>query len=191
MVWNRGHPGSSPGVTRHHRALPAVAIAAAAALSSACGSGDGASVAGDELSPSSPATAGATTVAPDGEAGSGQQAELEFEDQAGDGSTVVVGTVSAPEGGFVVLTADGADDAVLGWSEVQVGTSADVEVTLDPPLDADTDLVATLYADTDGDGSFDPEADEVVPAPIDGGDTDDDVSELSDPVQDDARYSLG
>ena len=185
-------PGQQSRVTRHHRALLAVPTAAVVVLLSACGSGDGAPVAdGDDVSPSSPATAGQTTELPGGEAGSGQQADLEFEDQTGDGSTVVVDTVSAPEGGFVVLTADGADDAVLGWADVQVGTSSDVEVSLDQPLEADTELVATLYADTDRDGSFDPGADEVVPAPIDGGDTDDEVSDLSDPVQDDARYSLG
>ncbi|WP_299956040.1 hypothetical protein [uncultured Modestobacter sp.] len=179
-------------MTRHHRALLAVPTAAVVVLLSACGSGDGAPVADDDgVSPSSPATAGQTTALPGGRAGSGQQADIEFEDQSGDGSTALVGTVSAPEGGFVVLTADGADDAVLGWADVQVGTSSDVEVSLDPPLAADTALVATLYADTDRDGSFDPGADEVVPAPIDGGDADDDVSQLSDPVEDDAQYTVG
>lgn len=184
-MWNHGHPGSSPGVTRSHRLLFATVAASSALLLSACGDD---APEGDAPA-SSPATAGETTVAPEGESGSDQQADLSFEDQSGAGDSAVVDTVSAPQGGFVVVAAD--DGAVLGSTQVQVGTTDDVTVDLDPPLTADTDLTATLYADTDGDGEFDPDADEPVPAPIDGGDPDDDESDESDTVDDDASYTVG
>jgi len=174
-------------VTTRHRILPVVCTAAALAVLSACGSGDGAPQ--GDAPPSSPATAGETTVAPGGEAGSDQMADLEFEDQSGNGSSVVVDTVSAPQGGFVVLTA-GDSDTVLGSMQLKVGTTDDVEVSLDTPLTADADLTATLYADTDGDGEFDPDVDQPVPAPISGAEPGDDVSDDSDVVTDDAEYSL-
>ena len=185
-MWNRGPVGSSPGVRTDYRALAAVPAAAALLLLSACGD----DAPEGDAPPSSVATAGETTVAPEGESGSDQMADLSFADQSGDGSTVVVDTVSAPQGGFVVVTAaDGG--APLGSVQLQVGTSDDVEVSLDQPLTATTELTATLYADTDGDGEFDPDVDQVVPAPIDGGDASDDESDRSDPVDDDAEYTVG
>ena len=181
-----GRPGNDPAVTTRHRILPAVCTAAVLAVLPACGSGGGAPQ--GDAPPSSLATAGETTVAPGGEAGSGQQADIEFGDQSGDGGTAVVDTVSAPEGGFLVIVVD--DDTVLGSVQLPVGTTSDVEVPLDPALTEDAELTATLYADTDRDGEFDPEVDQVVPAPISGADPDDDTATPADPVQDDAEYSL-
>ena len=61
------------------------------------------------------------------------------------------------------------------------GVATDVQVTLDPALTEDTDLEATLWADTDQDGAFDPAQDDRVPEPDDDGDDDDDdVSEDAD-----------
>jgi hypothetical protein len=178
--------GQQSQVTRRRRSLLVLPIAAALILLSGCGD----DAPEGDAPVSSPATAGETTVAPEGESGSDQQADLEFEDQSGDGSSVVVDTVSAPQGGFVVVTAEGADTP-LGSVQVKVGTTDDVEVSLDTPLTADTDLTATPYADTDGDGEFDPTADQAVPAPISGDDTSDDTSDDSDVVDDGAQYSLG
>ncbi|NIH66068.1 DUF7282 domain-containing protein [Modestobacter marinus] len=160
------------------------AVSAAVLVLSACGGGEGAP-AGDAPA-SSPATAGETTIAPGGESGSGTMADLEFEDQTGAGDRVVVATVNAPGGGFVVVSADGE---VLGATSVQVGTTPDVEVELDPALTADTDLTVILYADTDADGEFDPEVDEPVPAPVDA--TDDEAVDASEPLQEDAAYTVG
>ncbi|WP_369140663.1 DUF7282 domain-containing protein [Modestobacter versicolor] len=144
---------------------------------------------------SSPATAGETTVAPGGQAGSDQQADLSFEDQSGDGSSAVVDTVSAPQGGFVVVTVDEDDrpddGTVLGSTQVQVGTTDDVEVALEPALTEDTDLEATLFADTDGDGEFDQDADQPVPEPVSGSDDADDSADDSDVVDDGAGYTVG
>ncbi|WP_138758018.1 DUF7282 domain-containing protein [Modestobacter altitudinis] len=172
-------------MTRRRRPLLVLPTTAAIILLSGCGD----DAPEGDAPPSSPATAGETTVAPEGQSGSDQQADLEFEDQSGDGSSVVVDTVSAPQGGFVVVTAEGSD-VPLGSVRVQVGTTDDAEVPLDAPLTADTDLTATLYADTDGDGGFDPSADQAVPEPISGDDSSDDTSDDSDVVDDGAEYSL-
>jgi hypothetical protein len=185
-VWNHGRRGSSPDVTRRRR--PLLVLPAAAALILLSGCGDDAPE--GDAPVSSPATAGETTVAPEGESGSDQQADLEFADQSGDGSSVVVDTVSAPQGGFVVVTAAGSA-APLGSAQFEVGTTDDVAVPLDTPLTAAADLTATLYADTDGDGAFDPTADQAVPEPISGDDSSDDTSDETDVVDDGAAYSLG
>ena len=181
-MWNRERLGSSPVVRCDYRATLVVPAAAAAVLLAGCGDdppeGDAA--------PSSPAAAVESTVAPEGQSGSDQMAALSFEDQSGDGSSAVVDTVSTPQAGFVVVTSDEDDGqgTVLGSALLQVGTNDDVEVTLDPPLTQESDLTATLYADTDNDGEFDPAADQVVPDP-------DDTDGDPDPVEDGAEYRLG
>ncbi|WP_409329036.1 DUF7282 domain-containing protein [Trujillonella humicola] len=123
-------------------------------------------------------------------AGSDAAADLEFDDQSGDGAGAVVSRVSAPQGGFVVVTVDDDDrpddGTVLGWTAVDPGVSTDVVVPLGPRLDRDTDLQATLHADTDGDGRFDPAVDQPVPEP----DDDDDDVDDDDVVDDDADYRL-
>ncbi|HUU61970.1 MAG TPA: hypothetical protein VMX37_06255 [Acidimicrobiia bacterium] len=84
-------------------------------------------------------------------------AALVFEDQLIDGSAVVVGSVTLPAEGFVVLQADavGAPGEVVGVSEViGRGTVADVVVPLFLPLDAAAVLHATLHVDMDRDGRF-------------------------------------
>lgn len=90
--------------------------------------------------------------------------DIEFDDQDGDGTTVLVSRVSAPGAGFVVVSVhDGG--SVLGWAAVDAGASDDVRVPLDPGLTRDTELDATLYADTDGDGVFDADSDRPVADP--------------------------
>ena len=172
-------------MTSRHRILSVASSAAVLVVLAGCGS----DAPQGDAAPSSPATAGETTVAPEGQSGSDQQAGISFEDQSGDGSTAVIDTVSSPQGGFVVVS--GAGGTVLGSAQLQVGTTDDVQVALDPPLTATADLRATLYADSDGDGEFDAGTDQPVPAPISGTDEDDDVSSASDPVEDDAEYTVG
>lgn len=174
--------GQDAGMNTSRRAL--LAVPAAVLLLSACGGGEGAPA--DALPP--PATPEETAMPPLGESGSGTMADLEFEDQTGAGESVVVATVNAPGGGFVVVS---ADDEVLGATDVQVGTTPDVQVDLDPALTEDTELTATLYADTDTDGEFDPAVDEPVPEPVDA--TDDEVVELdeTEPLEETAEYTVG
>ena len=132
-------------------------------------------------------TSGAPATPADGggaAAGSDAAAEVTFEDQSGAGDLAVVARVALPVAGFVVVTVDEGDDdddRVLGATVLPAGVVTDVQVPLDPPLTEDTDLEATLYADTDGNGVFDPAQDEEVPEPDDDGDDeDDDVSEEAD-----------
>ena len=130
-------------------------------------------------------TSGAPATPADGggaAAGSDAAADVTFEDQSGAGTLAVVARVALPVAGFVVVADDeGDDDRVLGATVLPAGVVTDVQVPLDPPLTEDADLAATLYADTDGNGVFDPAQDEVVPEPDDDGDDeDDDVSEEAD-----------
>ncbi len=84
-------------------------------------------------------------------------AAIVFEDQLVDGSAVVVGSVTLPAAGFVVLQADaaGAPGEVIGVSEViGRGTVAGVVVPLFLSLDAEAVLHATLHVDMDQDGRF-------------------------------------
>ncbi|MGY2079223.1 DUF7282 domain-containing protein [Modestobacter sp. SYSU DS0657] len=113
-------------------------------------------------------------------------AEVEFDDQSGDGSSVTVARVAMTVDGFVViLPGDGSDDdateaEALGSTAVPAGEATDVEVPLSPALTEDTDLQAVLYGDTDEDGDFDPAVDQRIP------DTDDDDGDVSD----DASYTV-
>jgi predicted RNA-binding protein with TRAM domain len=119
-------------------------------------------------------------------AATGEVADVEFEDQSGAGDLATVARVVLPVDGFVVLTADDGDDdededdPVVGSTAVLAGESSEVPVPLSPPLTEDTELEATLYGDTDGDGLFDQSIDQQIP----DSDGDDDVS-------DDAEYTVG
>ena len=166
------------------RLLPAVPVLAALVLLGACGSEEATVPAASPAAPSSAPVASSTPPPAGGSAGSDAAAEVSFEDQSGPGDTVTVARVALPAAGFVVVTADDGDDGtdddrLAGATALPPGVTTDVQVTLDRPLAEDTDLEATLWADTDGDGAFDPSRDQRVAAP--GGD--DDVSE-------DADYSV-
>ena len=107
--------------------------------------------------------------------------DLEFQDQVGAGDTALVARVGMPTAGFVVVS--GEDGAVLGSAEVGEGAASDLEVPLDPPLTEDAELTAALYADTDGDGAFDPAADEQLR------ESPDDEAE-DEPIEVDASYDV-
>jgi hypothetical protein len=84
-------------------------------------------------------------------------AAIVFGDQLVDGSAVVIGLVTLPADGFVVLQADaaGVPGDVVGVSElIGRGTVADVTVPVFPPLDGETVLHAALHIDMDQDGRF-------------------------------------
>jgi hypothetical protein len=98
-----------------------------------------------------PATAGATVelLPPLG------PAEIMLEDQRSDGATVVVAEVTLPAGGFLATHADedGVPGVILGMSGLlPEGTSTDVTVTLDRPLESSQAVFAVAYVDRDGDG---------------------------------------
>lgn len=182
------------------RLLFSAAAVSVLALVSACGGdsdegttgGSGISVPSSSSSAASSSAASTPTAsssAPgssDAVGGSGA-ADVEFADQSGAGDVVRVARVGLPAAGFVVITADDDgdgdgddDDRFVGATPLPAGTSTDVPVTLDPPLTADSDLEAILYADTDGDGAFDAAVDQRVRETEEDDDEDDDVSEDAD-----------
>ena len=82
---------------------------------------------------------------------------LVFEDQRVEGSAVIVGSVTLPSAGFVVLQSDasGTPGEVVGVSElIGRGTVSGVVVPLFFPLEAGVVLHATLHIDMDGDDQF-------------------------------------
>lgn len=84
-------------------------------------------------------------------------AAIVFEDQMVDGAAVVVASVDLPAEGFVVVQSDlgGNPDAVIGVSAaLGRGTTAEVVVPLDVPLESAALLHATLHVDMDRDGRF-------------------------------------
>lgn len=84
-------------------------------------------------------------------------AEVVFEDQESDGASIVVASVTLPSPGFIAVhgNANGSPGPVIGHSDLlPAGTSTDVTVTLDDPLEA-TDLVFPMaHIDVDGDGVY-------------------------------------
>jgi hypothetical protein len=98
-------------------------------------------------------------------------------DQSGDGSAVLIDEVTIEGGGgFVVVHLDdeGAPGEVLGNAEIPEGTSTDVTVTLDSPVEDDVTLWPMLHFDAGEMGTYEfPGADgpvvvdgEVVVVPI-------------------------
>jgi hypothetical protein len=164
------------------RTLCAIPAAATTALLLAgCGSDD------QPASAAAATTVTSTAPAPStgSSAGGGGEAEVSFDDQSGAGDSVRVARVALPEAGFVVVTADDDegdedDDRLVGWTVLPAGVATDVVVPLSPALTQDSDLEATLWADTDGNGSFDAAVDQRVRE--DDGDGDD--------VSEDADYDL-
>lgn len=138
-----------------------IVIAIAAVSVAACGGSTPSAEAGITLpaapvvAPSAESSRATSTAAP--ATVRDPNADLEVEDQSGDGRTVRVDEVEASAPGFVAIwTLDGV---LLGSAPVRPDT-----VLLRVRLDADAgnrELRAVLYRDN-GDGRFDPSADPVV-----------------------------
>ncbi len=177
------------GRIRMLTAVPALLLLAACGGDEPAGDTAGGTAASSPTSPEAPAPGPAESSPGDDSATA--PADVEIEDQSGSGDSAVVARVSAPDAGFVVILLDEDDDRpvgerLLGVAAVPAGVSTDVEVSLDPPLQGgETDIEAVLYADTDGDGEFDPATDRPVPEADDDDDDDDD-----DVVDDDADYRV-
>jgi len=126
----------------------ALMLLALALVAAACGDDDASTDA--STTTAAPATTEAATpeMAP---------AEVVFEDQESDGTTIVVASVTLPSPGFIAVhgNADGGPGPVIGNSELlPAGTSTDVTVTLDEPLAA-TDMVFPMaHIDVNGNGEY-------------------------------------
>jgi S-layer glycoprotein len=82
---------------------------------------------------------------------------LGADDQTTDGLGIVIATVTLPSPGFVAVhgDADGGPGPVIGHSALlPAGTSTDVEVMFDAPVDASTALYPMVHIDLDGDGEY-------------------------------------
>ena len=108
---------------------------------------------------SSAATEETTTSTPD--AGSAAPATapalVGVEDQMSDGTTIIVASVELPSDGFIAVHADnaGSPGAVIGNSDLlPAGTSNDVSITLDTPLDGTSIVWPMAHIDIDGDGVY-------------------------------------
>lgn len=85
-------------------------------------------------------------------------AELDVDDQGGDGSQVVIDEARLTSGVGLVVVVDPVTRAVLGSVAIPQGGARDLRVPLSPAVTGSRELVAMLYAD-DGDGEFDPSRD--------------------------------
>jgi len=162
-------------------AQPAPAAAPDAPASSAAVPAPEASSASSSASSSPSASTSPTPTA--GDTVADDDAELDVEDQRGDGRSVAVEEVQLTSGsGFVaVYTRDGQ---LLGSAEVGRGRTLTVE--LDEPIPATGEYRAVLFAD-DGDGTFDAETD---PRVVEADDDDDDQDDDEDAVDDEFDYRL-
>jgi len=117
-----------------------------ALVAAACGDDDATTT--TTIAPTTTAAAAGPAMSP---------AEVIFEDQSSDGTTIVVASVTLPSPGFIAVhgNADGSPGPVIGHSDLLLsGTYTDVTITLDQPLQA-TDLVFPMaHIDVDGDGIY-------------------------------------
>ncbi len=84
-------------------------------------------------------------------------AAITVEDQMSDGTTIVIRSVELPSAGFIAVHADngGSPGAVIGHSALlPAGTSRDVVVTLDTPLEGTSVVWPMAHIDVDGDGEY-------------------------------------
>ncbi len=89
-----------------------------------------------------------------------RSASVTFEDQETEGDSLTVASVTMSQGGFVTIhdatVGDDAIGSVRGTSSyLEAGTSEDVEVSLDTPVEASGQFFAMPHLDTDGDETYD------------------------------------
>jgi plastocyanin len=162
-------------------------LAALAILTAACGDDDDAAddTGADEEQTQ---TDGAPSMGP---------AELEVEDQSGDGSEVVVASVTLPADGFIAVhaDADGSPGPVIGHSELlPSGESTEVTVVLDEPLGSSATVWPMAHIDTNQNGEYDfdpPDVTDDGPATLDGGDVATSPLELTVEGGDDGDDAVG
>lgn len=88
-------------------------------------------------------------------------ASISYTAQSSDGRTITIDHVDMVGGGFVAvhdpsLLGGAVLDSVVGHSELlEPGTHQDVEITLEPPIQASQTLIPMPHQDTDGDGTYD------------------------------------
>lgn len=202
-------------MTKTFRTLPALAGAAALALTlSACGSDEPATTpapapaATTEAAPSAPATSAAPSASASADDDSSpssspstsastpsgntstvpeNSAEVDVDDQRGDGTSITLQQVRITEGtGFVAIYT--RDNVLLGSAEV-TPNDAPTSIKLSDPVPATGELTAVLFGD-DGDGKFDAEKDPRLVEADDDDDNDDNDADDNDTIEEDFDYTL-
>jgi S-layer glycoprotein len=104
-----------------------------------------------------PAATTTTAAADEAEGPATSPAEVVFDAQNSDGTSIVVASVTLPASGFIAVhsNADGSPGPVVGHSDLlPAGTTTDVTVTLDTPLAATDLLFPMAHIDIDEDGVY-------------------------------------
>lgn len=136
------------------RRLVLLMTAVLALVVAACGGADT-----TETTTSEAAATTTTSVAP-GTTAAGpatSPAEIVFEAQESDGSSIVVASVTLPSQGFIAVhaNADGSPGPIIGHSELlPEGTSTEVAVDLDTPLESTDLLFPMAHIDMDENGEY-------------------------------------
>jgi len=130
----------------------APAVSALLLLAAACSSNDADGTTTDApVATDAPAGTDATSDPVTG------PAAIAADDQAGDGATVTIASVSLPTAGFVVIHADGGGSPgpILGWSDLlPAGDSSVVVVTLQDSLAASGVVFPMAHVDANGNGEY-------------------------------------
>ena len=132
------------------------ALGAAIALTLAgCGGDDDNAATTDAaitVADTGPATTGGDSAAP-----ASQPSSIIVDAQDSDGTTIVVASIDLPAPGFIAVHGDGGGSPgpVIGHSGLlPAGTSTDVSVTLDQPLDADATVYPMVHIDMNANGVY-------------------------------------
>lgn len=103
------------------------------------------------------ATVPAETTAPEATGPATSPAEVSFEEQESDGTEIVIASVTLPSPGFIAVHGNdgGAPGPVIGHSDLlPAGTSTDVTVTLDTPLESTDLLFPMAHIDMNENGEY-------------------------------------
>jgi PGF-CTERM protein len=101
---------------------------------------------------------GTTTTGPSTASGSGPS--ITFNDQNSSGETVLIQSATLPQNGFVAIydstRSDNATDKIIGASYLlNAGTTSNIRIQLDQPLNQTKSLTAVYHVDSNGNGEFD------------------------------------
>ena len=103
---------------------------------------------------------------------------ITFNDQQSSGETILIQSATLPSNGFIVIngTSNGTE-RVLGSSYLlNAGLADNVRIDLNQPINGSASLTAILYADSNGNGAFDADADQ----PVYQGDSDRRIVDIAD-----------
>ncbi len=140
---------------RHRRIWPAAAVGFVLVAAACASAPEATTTTAPETTTTTVAT---TTTAPEAAGPSRSPSALEAEAQTSDGTTVTIASVTLPAPGFVAVHAagDGGPGPVIGVSDLlPEGTSTDVVVTLDTPLEASAAVFPMVHIDMNQNGAYD------------------------------------